>query len=93
MKKSFNPALEAARNKALELASPAFAAAAAPVVSPTKVRTPPKIERIQVIVRLTPSARDRLRNASAVYRLTEQELVERFALTLPEPTTAPPLPF
>ena len=89
MKTAFNPSLAAARAKAQELS----AAAAAPVVSPTKTRTPPKIERIQVIVRLTPSARDRLRNASAVYRLTEQELVERFALTLPEPTTAPPLPF
>jgi hypothetical protein len=59
-----------------------------------KERKAPKASsRIQVIVRLTPTARARLRNASQVYRLSEQELVERFVLTLPEPTEAPKLPF
>jgi hypothetical protein len=58
-----------------------------------KERELPKARsRIQVIVRLTPAARARLRNASQLYRRSEQELVERFAMTLPEPTDAPKLP-
>jgi hypothetical protein len=88
MKKSFNPILDAARAKARELAAPAIEA-----LPDSKERKAPKASsRIQVIVRLTPAARVRLRNASQVYRLSEQELVERFALTLPEPTEAPKLP-
>ena len=89
MKKTFNPALEAARTKARELAAPALADSTA-----LKERKVPKqSSRIQVIVRLTPAARARLRNASELYRRSEQELVERFAMTLPEPTDAPKLPF
>ena len=88
MKKTFNPVLEAARTKARELAAPALADSTA-----FKERKAPKVSsRIQVIVRLTPAARARLRNASEVYRRSEQELVERFAMTLPEPTDAPKLP-
>jgi hypothetical protein len=88
MKKSFNPILDAARAKARELALGALRS----LLSGSASIAGAASSRIQVIVRLTPAARVRLRNASQVYRLSEQELVERFALTLPEPTEAPKLP-
>lgn len=88
MKKTFNPTLEAARTRARELAAPLISDSTA--LKARRARN--ACSRIQVLVRLTPSARARLRNASHVYRLSEQELVERFALTLPEPTEAPMLP-
>lgn len=47
----------------------------------------------QCNVRLTPTARQRVRAAALACQVSEQELIERWAMTLPEPVGRPPLPW
>lgn len=63
--------------------------AAAPVQAPEtwparKVK-PPKPARVQFLVRLTEPAREAIREAAWRSKLTEQEFIERFALSLTQP--------
>lgn len=47
----------------------------------------------QFNVRLSPDARTRLRAAAHSWHVSEQELIERWALTLPVPVAAPRMPW
>ena len=47
---------------------------------------------VQYNLRLEPDTRDRLRHAAQLYRITERELIARFAATLPAPPPMPPMP-
>lgn len=97
MKSTFNPALEAARAKAQELAAAAVPVATWPPVRPRAGRAArrdiadiktaavaPKVERVQFLVRLTPAAQERIRFAAAQELQSLQDYVEAWALTLPE---------
>ena len=83
----FNPALEAAKATAQAIAAPAAAQPAEwrpkkPRGRPTRDISDSTPQRIQVLVRRTPAARKRLKHAAWAARISEQELVERFALSL-----------
>ncbi len=72
-KLAFNPALEAAKAKARELA-----AVAAPIAEPT---SKPKA-LVQVLVRLSEPARDALRETAWREKSSVQAVIERYALGL-----------
>jgi hypothetical protein len=78
-KLAFNPALEAAKARARELAAPAAEHLAVwPPVKPRAVKPP----RVQFLVRLTVEARAAIRAEADRQGLTETDLVERYALGL-----------
>lgn len=84
--------LDAGRATAQAIAAPAAQPATWPPKK-TKERKPravaasadskPSVPRIQFLVRLTPEARRRVKDAAWKERISEQELIERYALTLP----------
>ena len=78
----FDPSIAAATSKAKELAEPA--AKKAPV--------PEAHGLVQYNLRLDPDTRDRLRHAAHMYRISERELIARFAATLPPAPAKPPMP-
>ena len=78
----------AAKAKAQEVAAPA---APAPAAVPTKATKAAPILK-QLNVRLTPEAHARVKAAAHAARMSDQELLERWAMSLPEPE-APKLPF
>lgn len=82
----FNASLAAATSQAKTLA--------APVVSDTKPAKPAKAVKdeptlVQFNVRLEPALRERIRHAALLWRVSERELIERWAADLPEVTPPP----
>ena len=75
----FSPSLAAATSKAKELAEPAAKRGEAHGL-------------VQYNLRLDPDTRDRLRHAAHMYRISERELIARFAATLPPAPARPPMP-
>lgn len=69
-----------------------------PVKVPRSVRARPPapakaIKLEQCNVRLTPPARKRIRAAALACHVSEQELIERWAMTLPKPAPTPAMPW
>ncbi len=56
--------------------------AAALTAPPAKKAKLVPVERVQFLVRLTPEARARIKHAAWLSKLSEQEFIERYALTL-----------
>ena len=77
----FDPSLAVATSKAKELAEPRNKG---PVAEAHGL--------VQYNLRLDPDTRDRLRHAAHMYRISERELIARFAATLPPAPAKPPMP-
>jgi len=70
----------AAKAHATQLAAPA--AQPAPAAPVPVAKAPPKLQQFNV--RLTPAAKARLQAAAKSCQLSDQEFLERWAMTLPE---------
>ena len=88
---SLTASLEAVR-AAAKAHSTQLAAPAAPP-APAAPAQAPKAEPKQYNVRLTPEARARLRSAAALCQMSDQDFIEKWAMTLPAPAPAPAMPW
>lgn len=90
---SLTASLEAVRAaaKAHSTQLAALAAQPAPAAPAPAPKAPPKLQ--QYNVRLTPEARARLRSAAAMCQMSDQDFIERWAMTLPAPAPAPAMPW
>lgn len=77
----FDPEMAAARAQAQAIAA-AASDAAKPATKPVKPRKVPPV-LYPLNVRLTLTARKRIREGAHVARCSEQEFIQRFAMTLP----------